>query len=69
MRHAFARVPEILHPQLAQFLAPHRVEQQRRQNRAVAPALDGFLLRRFEQLARLVIADRRRLAFAAPGCG
>jgi hypothetical protein len=37
MRHAFARVPEILHLQLAQLLAPQRVEQQRRQDGAVAP--------------------------------
>ena len=67
MRHAFARVPEILHPQLAQFLAPQRMEQQGRQNRAVAPALDGVLAGRCEQVARLVVADRRRLAFAAFG--
>ena len=65
MRHAFARVPEILDLQLAQFLAPQRVEQQRREDGAVALALDRVLLRRVEQLARLVVADRRRLAFAA----
>ena len=65
MRHAFARVPEILDLQLAQLLAPQRVEQQRRQNGAVALALDRVVLGRGQQLARLVIADRRRLAFAA----
>ena len=65
MRHAFARVPEVLDLQLAQFLAPQRVEQQRGQNGAVALALDGVGLRRGEQLARLMIAERRRLAFAA----
>jgi hypothetical protein len=29
----------------------------------VAPALDAFLTRRFEQLARLMVADRRVEAF------
>jgi hypothetical protein len=57
-------VAEILHLQLAQFFATQRMEQQRGQDGAVAPALDGFLVGRFEQLASLVIADRRRLAFA-----
>jgi hypothetical protein len=65
MRHAFPRVLKILHLKLAQFLAPQRVEQQRGQDGAVAPALDGLCLRRIQQLARLMIADRRRLAFAA----
>ena len=65
MRHAFARVPEILDLELAQFLAPQRVEQQRRENGAVALALDRVVLRRLEQLACLMIAERRRLAFAA----
>ena len=41
------------------------MKQQRREDGAVALALDRVLPRRFEQLARLVIADRRRLAFAA----
>ena len=67
MRHPFARVAEILHLQLAQLLAPQRMEQQRRKNGAVAPALDGVLVGRCEQVARLMIADRRRLAFAAFG--
>ena len=65
MRHAFARVPKILDLEFAQFLAPQRVEQQRGQDGAIALALDGFFLRRIQQLARLVVADRRRLAFAA----
>ena len=65
VRHAFARVPEVAHLELAQLLAPQRVEQQRRQDGAVALALDGVRLRRGQQLARLVVADRRRLAFAA----
>jgi hypothetical protein len=64
---AFARVPKILHLQLAQLLAPQRVEQQRRQDGAVALALDRVLAGRCEQVARLMIADRRRLAFAAFG--
>ena len=65
MRHAFARVLRVLHLELAQLLAPQRVEQQRREDGAVALALDGVGLRRGQQLARLVIAERRRLAFAA----
>jgi hypothetical protein len=36
MRDAFARVPEILDLELAQFLAPQRMEKQRRKNGAVA---------------------------------
>ena len=65
MRHAFARVPEVPHLQLAQLVAPQRVEQQRRQDRAVALALERVGVRRGQQLARLVVAERRRLAFAA----
>ena len=38
MRHAFARVPEVPDLELAQFLAPQRMEQQRRENGAVALA-------------------------------
>jgi hypothetical protein len=59
MRQAFARTPEIPHLQLGQFLAPQRTEKQRRKEWRVAPALDGFLTGRFEQLARLMVADRR----------
>ena len=58
-------MPEILDLQLAQLLAAQRVEQQRRQDGAVALALDGVGVGRFEQFARLVVADRRRLAFGA----
>jgi hypothetical protein len=42
------------------------VEQQRRQNGAIPLALDGLCLRRIQQLARLMIAQRRRLAFGFP---
>ena len=35
--------------------------------RPVAPALDGVRVGRCQQVARLVVADRRRLAFAAFG--
>ena len=35
MRHAFARVPEILDLELAQFFAPQRMEKQRRKNVSV----------------------------------
>jgi hypothetical protein len=38
MRHAFARVPEVPDLELAQLVAPQRVKQQRRQDRAVALA-------------------------------
>ena len=65
MRHAFARVPEVPHLELAQLLAPQRVEQQRRQDRAVALAASAVVRGRRQQLARLVVAERRRLAFAA----
>jgi len=41
------------------------VEQQRRENGAVALALDRIGRRRVQQLARLVVAEGRRLAFAA----
>jgi hypothetical protein len=41
------------------------VEQQRGQDRAVTLALDGLVRRRGQQFARLMIADRRRLARAA----
>src|SRR5271165_154524 len=43
MRHALPRVLEVLDLELAQFLAPQRVEQQRGQDGAVAFALDGVL--------------------------
>ena len=39
----------------------------RGENGAIALALDRVVLRRIEELARLVIAERRRLAFAALG--
>ena len=56
MRHAFPRVAEILHLQLAQLLAPQRVEQEGGENGAVALALDCVVRRRVQQLARLMIA-------------
>jgi hypothetical protein len=55
------------HFEFAQFFAAQRMEQQRRQDGAVALALDGVRVGRGEQVARLMIADRRRLAFAAFG--
>ena len=67
VRHAFARMAKILDLQLAQFFAPQRMEQQGREDGAVTPALDGVRFGRVEQFARLVVADRRRLAFAAFG--
>ena len=59
-------MPEIPDPRLAQLLAAKRVIGQRRQG-AVTLLLDGFIAGRGEQLAGLMIADRRRLAFAALG--
>ena len=67
MRNAAARVPEILHFELAELLAPQRVIQQGRQDGAVALVLDRVLVRRCQQIARLVVADRRRFSFAAFG--
>ena len=67
MRNAAPRVPEIADPQLAQLLAAQRVIEQRRQDGAVAFFLDGFSAGCCEQLARLMVAERRRLAFAALG--
>ncbi len=75
MRNAAPRLPEILHFQLAQLLAAQRVEEQRRQDGAVALLFDGFFAGRgvlagcHEQLAGLVVAERRCLAFAALGPG
>src|SRR4051794_15113434 len=65
MRHAFARVPEVPNLELAQFFAAQRMEQQRRENGAVALAADAVVGWRVEQLARLMIAKGWRLAFAA----
>ena len=65
MRHALARVAEVFDLELAQLLTPQRVEQQRGQNGAVALALDRVVRRCVQQLARLMVAERRRLAFAA----
>src|SRR5208282_2703923 len=45
--------------------APQRVKQEGRENGAIALALDRVVLRGIEELARLVIAERWRLAFAA----
>jgi hypothetical protein len=75
VRHAAPRVPEVADPELAQLVAPQRVEEQGREDRAVAPLLDrpltglSFLAGRREQIARLVLAERRRPAFAALGPG
>ena len=50
---------------LAKVVAPHGAERQGRQNRPVALALEGVGVERGQQLARPMIAERRRLAFAA----
>jgi hypothetical protein len=64
MRHAAPCVLEILDLQLAELVAPKRVIQQRRQDRTVALVLDPVFGRRCQEIAGLVIADCRRLAFA-----
>lgn len=65
MRHAAARMPEVRDLELAQFLTPQRVIEQRRQNGAVALGLHRFLRPRRGQLAGLVIAEGWRGPFAA----
>ena len=62
VRHAFARMPEVLHLQLAELVAAQRVEQQRREESPIALAANAVVDRRVEQLAGLVVAERRRLA-------
>ena len=63
MRHTFACVPKVPDLELAELHAPQRVEQQRGENGAIALALNRVVRRRVQQLARLMIAERRRLAF------
>ena len=60
-------VSKILDLELAQLFTAQRVIEQRRQDRAVALFLDGFSAGCREELAGLMVADRRRLAFAALG--
>lgn len=67
MRHAAPDMPKISHGQLAQLRPTQSMEQQGGEDRPIALALKSVGLRRLEQLARLVVADRRRLAFAAIG--
>jgi hypothetical protein len=75
VRHAAPRVLEVLDLQLAQLLAPQGVIEQGREDGAIALVLDGLfadrgvLAGRHEQIAGLVVAERRRLAFAALGLG
>src|ERR1700722_15576503 len=47
-------------------LAPQRMKEQGGKKGAGALAAEGVVLRRLEEFARLMIGDRRRLAFAAP---
>ena len=65
VRHAAPLVPEVFDLQLAQLSAVQRVIKQGGQDRPVALALDRDAFRRIEQLPRLVVAQRRRLAFVA----
>jgi len=65
VRHALADVAKVFDLELAQFFAPQRVKEQGGKNGAVALAADVIVLRRLEELAGLMIGNRRRLAFAA----
>jgi hypothetical protein len=77
MRYAAPCLTKIPDPELAQLLAPQRVIEQGRQDGAVALLFlfDGFFAGlalgagRDEEVAGLVVAERRRLAFAALGLG
>ena len=66
MHHSLAAL-NIAHPQAAQFLAADAVVEQGGENGAIADALEGVFGRRIEQLARLGVAERRRLTFVAIG--
>ena len=57
MRDAAACLIEVTYFELAEFFPAQCVIQQRRQDRAIALALDGLLIGSGEQLARLVIAQ------------
>jgi len=61
VRHTFARVPKISGLELAQFLTPQRVEQQRGENGTVTLALERVARWSVEELAGLMIANRGRL--------
>ena len=67
MRNTAPRVPKIPDSQLAQLVTAQRVIQQGRQDGAVAFLLDAFIAGCREQLPRLMVAERRRFAFAALG--
>src|SRR5262249_7999192 len=67
MRDAAARLVKILDLKLAEFVAAQRVKQQRRQDSAIALLLQGCLAGSGQQLACFVVAQCRRLAFAAVG--
>ena len=54
---------DVLHLQLAQFFSTECVKQQHRENRAIALALERVLIGCIKEGARLVIAERRGLAF------
>jgi len=63
VRHAAPFLLEVFDFQLAQFLAPQRVIEQGGQNRLVAERPQRRSRRRVQQLARLVVAERRGAAF------
>ena len=59
MHHALTAL-QVLHAQPAQLLAAQAVIEQGSQDGAIAFAFERVVWRRFEQLARLRIAERRR---------
>ncbi|MCU0689148.1 MAG: hypothetical protein MUE97_05350, partial [Phycisphaerales bacterium] len=65
VHHAAPLLARVLHPQPAQLVMPQRVVQQHRQRRPVALASERPRLRRIQQLARLIVPDRRGLVLVA----
>src|SRR6516162_7789867 len=66
MQHALAAV-QVLHLEATQLFTADAVVKQGRENRTIADALESVRRRRFQQLAGLTIAKRRRAAFVAIG--
>ena len=64
MHHALTAL-NVPHAQPAQLLTAQAVIEQGSQDGAIAFALERVVWRRFEQLARLRIAERRRAAFVS----
>ena len=63
MRPSASLMLEVPHPEFAQLITAKCVIKKRRQDSAIAQAFDGLLIGRYEQLASLVVAERRRFSF------